>query len=434
MSKNGSIRSFFRPVPQASHTSQPSPPSESQSSLPQPPSSPNPALLSSPQPATPPRPHAISRDAIIHGSDEEDDASDSSLPDLCALPRQVESPIAYPSPAPKDRNPCVTPRAKRTAKEFHSSPLTLMPKYNLPPKFDLKALLSHARKDDATEASAQRVSATISRKQSPSALSAQNDPAAVLHKHVMDLGDGDDDEDAEVDKHKLRRAIDRTELGAARKRWYFFKQNFEPPPFSQTPFPNAAATGRWRFLKDAKSRREDFENGIPQLMVTKQNDLPDEIFLWVLDQACLEPADSLRATYVGLLSVCNHHITRLVDADRLKQMFHSLGCRWESTDFSSRLDSIQEFNDPYPGRTWSQLRSVLQFLSVAAPHMSPACLTCATNILLRLGIDTVVIENPDIMVAYEEALANIADNVAANHWHEFVRPVPSSTCTDGADM
>jgi len=415
--KNGNIRNFFKPASPAKG-SHPSQPGASQTSMPFLPSSPG-SLVSSPAsgrhtPPPPARP-ALGRDAVINGSDDDDDDSDASLPEF-----SVTLPRASAFPPPRDRNSCVTPKAKRTAHDFPSSPLSIrqQPKH----KFDMKALLNNAARDDAAEATAQRVAAILREhdrdSESPPSKGPLQQQPANIQEHMLGLMESGRDD--EVDRDKILRALERTDARAVHERWYFFKEYLGASPASRTPFPAGAAIGRWAFLDDTEARQGCIEQGIVQTALRKKQNLPDEIFLWLLDELCLEPQEALRVRYIEILALCPDQVRRHVDTEALCRLFQRLGSRWESTDLSARVEMVPAIGEPYPGRTWSHLGSVLRLLSAVAADLSDQAIAGAVKLLLRLGVDGVVQETVDLALAYRDAMQNLMTAVPLSRWDDFV--------------
>lgn len=453
MGRDGNIRSFFPTLPklpkdaQGSQTtqSQALPPSSSQSRVSPPPrskshnvrahsSEESPAAQQSSSlllPSSPlaeqeeKRPRRI--DAVIQGSDDEGDdslSSDDDLPNLFAMPK------AGPTPSSRGFNPCVTPKAKRTALDFHSSPLTIMPKHT----FDMKALLSHAKSHDAAEISAQRMSNILSEGDPVDAASPTARTTANLYETMMGvLSDAEDGND-EVERNKLLRAVKRTEATVDRKRWSFFdrQQNHSSVPTSK-PFPKGAAKGAWKCLADPKTRDHIFSDGLAYTIQLRRRDLPEEIFLWILDEILIVTSDSLREEYGRLLGVCPEQITLHLDADRLDRLFLGLDACNEALDQTAKISGVVESNNSYSERNWPRLQSVLSLLSRASSAMAITSLIRAMSILLRLGLDTTVIENIAVRKDFSDAVESLVLAVPIKSWDRFVSAtrfrIPTSDLT-----
>lgn len=380
------------------------------------------------------------------------------------------------------------PLTKRRAAAVLTSPLPLrrakQPRVSgqvYPPKhkFDMMALLRHAEQEDATEAATRRAAAALSESANQREQAARRTSGEGKKQRASDLarvpllvdglldanggvgvsesgvgkvggGDGDGEGGGDVNglgsfnKERLRKALDRTEVAAVSESWYFFKEYFVPSPAKRRPFPQkVAATGsRWAFLRDATMRQDYFMMGVVRKALSsatcasgtaasqqpsREPRLPDELFLWILSEACMDPLPALRAEYAAVLRCCPEQVRRFVDAERLLLLFQKLGPRWESIDLSTRLELVPTIHRPYPGRDWSSLRSLLHLVATLADCLGLETVSCAVKILLRLGIDRVVEETPDLLQDYQEAVRRLVTRVPSADWGDFVRSPPCCT-------
>ncbi|KAI0894122.1 hypothetical protein F4806DRAFT_131448 [Annulohypoxylon nitens] len=400
MSKNGDIRGFF---------GQPSGRSSSQS-LPIVNSSP-PALAPQSSISTPRTPKSTSkprdRTDEIKGSDDEDGDSDESLESISAFIERKHG----PSPHIRTSTLTTTPKAKRIATASTTrlkSPLTIQPKH----KFSFKQLLDHARQSDRAEESARRADELINQSDDDDDKfgklleEVQNDPS-LLQKTAKELLD-DDEEDTKGDK--LMRAMNRTKVDGSRRVCYFF--NLEQPLWKplRKPFPQKKATGCWRHLADPKSRDQSFIFGYPHSIVSKGGKLPDEIFLWILDEVCVEKNAQLRVQYVNLVTWCIESIPRLVTTVRLYSMLEKIGGPNEfRRQDHTKAQSFPKVEDPYPGRNWTGLVTFLEILERMAPNLNTENVIGAIELLLRMALDplvstTVRSEHAEAMRALVKAL------------------------------
>ncbi|KAL1895075.1 hypothetical protein Sste5346_005497 [Sporothrix stenoceras] len=342
---------------------------------------------------------------------------------------------------------------------------------NNPPKhkFDMKALLQHAKEEDANARAAQRVADMMAetekraqqekeyqekkmRKGSAQPLldrifdSAAGSAAGTPGGSVSGGDGGDNGAFGSFNKERLRKALNRTEVAVKSETWYFFKEYFVPSPAKCRPFPQkAAATGsRWAFLRDATMRQDFFMMGVVRKalasasttsigssqsasqQIVKEPHLPDELFLWILSEACMDPLPALRAEYTAVLRCCPEQVRRFVDAERLLLLFQKLGPRWESIDLSTKLELVPTIHKPYPGRNWSPLRSLLNLVAALADCLSLETVSCAVKILLRLGIDRVVEETPDLLQDYQETVRKLVGRVPSADWNDFCFDAGSS--------
>ncbi|GAB1312231.1 Formin GTPase-binding domain-containing protein [Madurella fahalii] len=426
MSKNNTITSFFKPVAKQSKSPKPQGSTPRASPTPPPPSpSPLPALFSSspPEPATAVR----DRNAVIRGSDDEDDedfdSDDDELPPLFPLPSLSTAPVQAPR---KDVGLYATPKAKRRALEFHSSPLTINTRH----KFDIKALLRHAEADIAIEESEQRAAALLdSPSPTPHSTCSPRNPQTTLHDAMLGVLSDPGDSQDEGHRDRLLRAVKRTEATVRRKEWYFFDRQ---GPANSTAikvrqaFPKTAATGAWAFLAPERHRSEFFEDGLPYHVQCKALSLPDEIFIWVLNEAPHAKSKKLQEEYLRLLGACPNQAERLIDENAIAQLFREVGASERALTASFQPDGSSGQGAPYPEHEWPRLRTVLRILTETAHALKIQSLTRAMAILLRLGIDNIVREDQAIATHYQDALLQIVLAVPLRAWDSFCGDVSDS--------
>lgn len=457
--KNGDIRSFFAGSQASKPPASPTRSSRNPALAPETPSkrsrddadpgnafpSPGSDIPSSPPSISSPTPRApISRDAIIAASDDEfSDSDDDSLPDILmrnsgpTLSRQTRPTGAAGAKGAAPSAPLsllATPRAKRTAAahEFHSSPLTIQSKKQ---KQEMQSLLEFARKDEETRASAQRFSAMLEQEaemQRGSAVPGEGEEeygqegraAAALKEHILEAAtaaanDEGADEDGTENKMRVVRALQRAEVGGARKVYYFFEQDEPEADVVGRKFPRAKAKGPWAVLDDTQDRGRHFASGFPYDIQKKLSNLPDEIFLWILDEVCSERRKALQSEYVKLLSICTDQTTRLVTPALLQKLFRHLGATKDVDNLMGPLTLKEEIRHPYPSRDWSCVESMLDLVGSMSCHLTPAARSTAMLILLRLGMDSLAVENFGFTQRWRQAVDLVARSVPDADWTSF---------------
>ncbi|KAI5867565.1 hypothetical protein GGS23DRAFT_612707 [Durotheca rogersii] len=351
---------------------------------------------SSPATRPEPTPKPVLRTEEVRCSDDEDGDSDDSLESITAFIERKRGPLAPVS------------AAKRIASTSTpvKSPLAVQPKH----KYDLKYLVNHTRQSDRADESARRADELINQIDdedgniddgAPHLTDVQKNPA-LLHKTAKALLHGDEEE-AKGDK--LLRAMNRTRADGVRRAHYFFnveKPLFKPP---RKVFPEWEAGGCWRFLADPRTRNQAIILGLPHAMLVKGRTLPDELFLWVLDEVCVERNAQLRTQYCNIVALCSGSVARLVDDARLYTMLAQIGgpkhAFLEEGDGDTKLQSLPRTEDPYPGRDWAGLAAFLGLVERIAPNLSAPNAIGAVQLLLRMGLDPVI----STMVRAEHAAA-----------------------------
>ncbi|KAH7157444.1 hypothetical protein B0J13DRAFT_169898 [Dactylonectria estremocensis] len=409
--RNGTIMSFFRPTARR-QTPQPirEPQREPQPREPQPSSPPSLSSIapSSPlsKPSTPAKPQpAFTRDLEIGASDDDDGfstSSDDSLEDLSAILGRGRP---GKTPYSTSRNP-TTPRSKRTAIEFPASPLTLTPKH----KFDLKALAKDARKDSAINASSVRNTALAD-------LYEESDPVPT-GEASRGAFEGIVKNEGGHDAQKVLRAVQRSEGGGqSQARYCFFSDEYSPPQITAPRRVNSP----WNLLAqgDVNTREQHLASGILTTISVMHGGLPDEVFNWMLDELCTAKSYLIRQEYCNILSKSPEQIEKLVTPQRLEQLLLLLGATSELTQRDSKL-TISKLNvDPYQGREWSCLGQFLGFLKVMAPLLSLPSVAYASQSLLRMAMDKIIMYNIDILDKYEGAIDALLNAIPRPQWDSF---------------
>ncbi|KAM7208880.1 hypothetical protein V8F20_000758 [Naviculisporaceae sp. PSN 640] len=462
MSKNGSITSFFKPAPKSSSSQQSG--SSSQQILS--PHSRELPIIASPRKRTPPPPPSSpfpasplvlrqspavkatrDRNAVIRGSDDEDSddflSSDDDLPSLFSKPR-----AAVPVPGSrKDHNLCATPKAKRTAVAVFS-PLGNQPKH----KFDWNALMKHAQADNALEESEQRMEIALAAGSPTSATKSEfpdgidgsgKEESDSLHDTMFNVLPDAKGSEAKEHREKVLLAVKRTQATLHRKEYQFFDDPSQQSPDSpgtigvRSSFPKAAAKGPWKFLARDQGRADLFEDGVPFLVQSKLKNLPDEIYSWVVEEIPAVKSARLREEYLRLLEKCPEHAGRLIDEKLIVKLFRGLGASDRALDLTSQTkvdksstgrsyNSSSSSNTGGGQRDWTGLLAVLEILSRTSEGLTLRTLTSSIALLLRLGMDRVVHEDPDVASEYQETFWWLVKSIPAGCWDKACLDITTS--------
>lgn len=375
-------------------------------------------------PVSPPKP-AVSSSApgrVVKSSDDEDEDSDSSLEDLATLLQSNHS-----KPSPNGFTPS-TPSASRTKNvAFHTSPMPILNKH----KFDLKSLASHAEIDRKTEASSKRVKAMQEATEKKENVASGGGTASEKLKHSSLLqAVVAEKEDADV--HKVARAVMRTEATLSEQRWYFFDTKSNPSKPQRNPFPTKSISSEWKSdLKDAQMRNQTFVSGFAEDSISFGKALPDEIFLWILDETCVESSEVLRTSYCNVVKQSSEQVHRLVVPTIIRNMFESVGATSASIATTDKIRPVQAVSEPYAKRDWSKLRSLVGLLGQIAKSLQAK--TYAVTLLLRMCVDRLVMENVDIFDLVQEAIHRLCRYIPAESWESNVS-ASVLTCTSMTDI
>jgi hypothetical protein len=376
-------------------------------------------LVSPPKPAVP----SSAPGRVVRSSDDEDDDSDTSLEDLATLLQPNHS-VNRPKPSP-NKFPPSTPSASGTKNvTFHTSPMPILNKH----KFDLKSLASHAEIDRRTEASSKRVKAMqeVSEKKE-NALPRWVSTSEKL-KHSSLLQDVVADQEG-ADVHKVARAVMRTEATLSDQRWYFFDTQTSPSKRQRKPFPTRSIPEEWwNDLKDAQMRNQTFVSGFAEDMVSFGQALPDEIFLWMLDEICVESSEPLRVSYCNVVKQSSEQVRRLVVPNIIRNMLEGVGATSVTTATTDKIQPVQALPEAYAKRDWSKLRSLVRLLGQIAKSLQAR--TYVVTLLLRMCVDRVVMLNVDIFDLIQETINRLCRYIPDDSWESSVSSLlPSSPRT-----
>ncbi|KKO99745.1 hypothetical protein THAR02_08151 [Trichoderma harzianum] len=391
---NKSILSYFQPSSQQTPSSQRS------------------SRLSSIHGSSPPAPSSplsykatpvARRVAPLEIGASDDDASDGgfsddSLEDLSALLGR-----GRPKPA-SSAAPFDTPRAKRTAAVPFVSPA----KGALKHKFDLKALAKDARLDNALNASSLKAKASAD----------AAGPSSPTRGESFDLAFADIvKEKSGQDAHKVIRAVQRAEPIQSQSRYCFFDRDYKVPPSS--PAPKLASP--WTLLTQGNSaaRERNLTSGVPQSILAKNGGLPDSLFEWILNELCIERSPLIRREYCHIIHGCPDQVERLLTLERLEELFLRLGASDDIKFRDSEITVSKLTNEQYQDRDWSNLESFMTLLSMISGHLSAASAIYASQTLLLMSMDKLLIYNIDLLTVYEDTIESLVNAIPSSSWDSF---------------
>lgn len=235
--------------------------------------------------------------------------------------------------------------------------------------------------------------------------------------------------------HKVTRALKRTEATLPEYRWYFFETQTKLSKPQRMQFPTPSIPDTWRNdLKDPQTRYHTFVSGFAEDMVQLGKTLPDEIFMWMIDELCREPDHALRNSYSGVLRASpglssSEQVGRLIVPSVIEKMFQNLGGAPTAVTVSQIIRPVQMIIDPYGNQDWTKLRSVVKFLGQASRSLQQTGRVHALSMLLRMGIDRVVADNVDLYDLVQDTIFRLCRYVPEDSWGRFVS-CDSALCVD----
>ena len=355
----------------------------------------------------------MSRDAVIAASDDEDsDVSFEALEDILAA-RQC------PATPAKSRTPNAvfsTPQRKRGDSIF-SSPLTIQPRE---PQFKMADLLNAAKRDSNIEASLSRFH---EREKDTGAKKFEFKLAGESLRRTLEATVGDE-HDHRLDK--VVRAVERTEPISKRGGWFFFQPAEETRLSNRHKFPSRsvnAICGRQPAIKHEKDLDLNYLN--KSMRLTK-SPLPDELFLWLLDELCTERSGMRREGMCELVRLCSDDIA----ADKLtprylEGLFLRLGANQDIKSLSKkqRLKPIRSSDEGFYKRDWQCLCSVLNMVWIIAEKLSTESSVYLIQLLISMSVDPELLHDPWVMVSYRHLLHQLVAVLPREQWDNIVSPM-----------
>jgi len=289
-------------------------------------------------------------------------------------------------------------------------------------KFNLESLASHAQKDDATEASSKRVQALLSPPEEFIILTGEKTKSVSKITQHSELLESVIAKNEGGEVSKVARALRRTEATLPELRWYFFETGPKPPKPERMPFPKGFIPKNWQNdLKDPQLRQQTFVSGFAEDKVSIGNTLPDEIFMWIVDEICSESSDILRSSYSNVVRESTEQIGRLILPSVVERMFRALGGSSTATNPSEKINLIQEIVDPYGKREWKRLRGLVKFLGQISKSLPEDGRAHAITMLLRLSLDRLISDNVDLFDIVQESIFRLCRYSEPASWDACVR-------------
>ncbi|RKF61594.1 hypothetical protein OnM2_040029 [Erysiphe neolycopersici] len=358
---------------------------------------------------------------VIQNSDDDNDDdgdSESSLEDLTSFLTSrisdIRSKQSQGGEITSKETSSFSIRSTRFRKATgNHSPVEAKPKY----KYDLKSLAKSTQIYDDTEASSNRVREMLDSNNK----SGKNDPKipilsqeAILNT-VEVFGDGKRHE-----TDKIRSAIEKTEASFSHQRWYFFHPEPKKSEILRRKLSIASMPESWRHeMENHETRKQAFVSGFIEDLVSMGKTLPDDIFLWLIDEICWQECDVLRNAYIAVLIQSSIQIQRLVGPDVITKLFLHLNGTTEGINIKKKLQPIEEISDYYVDQDWSALLSTLSFFTQVTDAMSQEARTRLVCILLRMSADILILRNVDIFYHVQKTLENLCKSTSIVNWQKF---------------
>ncbi|KAG9248060.1 hypothetical protein BJ878DRAFT_538736 [Calycina marina] len=360
---------------------------------------------------------------IIKGSDDEDSGSDlgSGLSDLEEL-MKTQRPDGSQRPKAGVKPPLTPPKTKAMrSSRIYASPLAVLPKKKVY-KFGLSDFVEFAGEEDAIEAYSKKNNVL---KASPNGQLSDiaNETSALKHDDLLESVVANTAK-GEKGTHRIKRALERTEATNSELRFRFFEIAGKPP---EMPFPKNIRTLWGCDIKDHQMRNHAFISGFAEDMITLQQTMPDDLFLWILDEVCVEKEDALRTSYCNALRQSHGQTTKLLTTERIRHIFRRLEGTVAGVDIKKRVRAVQELTNPYGNkRNWAKLRSVISLLGKMAKYLQQQAREVVIIMLLHMSADQAIFEEIDVYDTMQDSIFRICRSAPTDSWDTFCTKVAKS--------
>lgn len=352
----------------------------------------------------------VSRDIVIAASDDDDSDEFEPLEALLA-------PRAGPSTPSAKRVNLDQATPDRRPGSLFSSPLTIQPRVR---HFAMDELLKDAKRDSSTDETYKRLQARqedVSKRQNNRRLGGDE-----LRDTLMDaVGDEDDHR-----LDKVVRAVERTERTATKQGWYFFRPTTDSEEPNRYPFP----AKRLRDICGKTAAPNGPENldtrHINFSLKLRRKALPDELFLWMLDEICAEKSNLRREEMCQIMRLYpSSSIQTQINPTYLQGLFMRLGASEDIQDFLGNRSNkvVGTTGVPEEGlykRDWRCLCSVLEVLLALSSEMEPPSMLYCIQVVLAMSVDPELLHDPDVLLLCRRLFLSIASAFPSSEWDSVV--------------
>lgn len=353
----------------------------------------------------------VSRDTEIAASDDNDSDEFEPLEALLA-PRAGPS---TPSAKRVNTNQVSTP--DRRPGGLFSSPLTIQPRVR---HFAMDDLLKDAKRDSSTEETYKRLQAR--REDEPKGRAGPKLEGNALRDTLMEtVGD---EEDHRLDK--VVRAVERTERTSTKQGWYFFKPDAGSEEPNRYPFPAKrlrAICGK----KAAVNSPKDLDIRLLGFSLKLRREmLPDELFLWMLDEVCVEKSDMRRDEMCRIMNLHRpSSIPGQMTPKYLEGLLMRLGASEDIRTFRGNKSkkAVKVVSAPEEGlykRDWRCLCSVLETLLTMLGELPPDTMLYCVQVVLAISVDSELLHDPDVLLLCRKLLLSITSAFPSSQWDNAV--------------
>lgn len=349
------------------------------------------------QTSTIPSSQRVVKDGEIHirNSDDETGSDASSLEDLDNVLNETERRSPTPE-LPLSIHPVEAWSAKTGMKDAVG--LTKKPSsassMQKGPRFSLKALAEQKKEFDASKDNIARTRELL-QAQERQELRKKTIDTSTFENLLQDYGDSEE-------VGRLKAAIKRTEALEHDLSWSFFGQDRPSSDYSRLPAIKDHDVGP--LLVNDSLRKQSFLSGIVEDYALQDN-LPEELLDWMLEETCLEQRDDLRDAYVHVLIQASSQMTDLLSKGRLGSLFRKIGACEAAVRPQAPIEPrIILPKDLEGNQQRPDLIALLSVIRGSALALKTGPRVHAVSLLCRLLLDRSIAEDGLIVASIESTL------------------------------
>ena len=331
---------------------------------------------------------------MVTNSDEDDDSS--SLEDLDAVLKIEKPKMRDQLPQPVDRGRMGSGKNRLTSKAQKT------PNY----KYSLAVLVEQQQQLQRSEVDVAQANATLDkRRENPSANGQPAGANGLPNENMIDAvmsrtGDGE-----EVDR--LKEALRRTEALRQDPAWSFFRADFHVDSDNALQSPDLTDHPLQHILHDTKSRQQAFLNGYVEDYAMR-DDLPEELLLWILENAYLEPREDLRLSYIKVFADTGSR-GDLLSTNIIDRLFRYIGACGEALNLEKPIVPSTAADRGAEDMLRERVPSTLLLIKTLSKTLTPDSRAHAICLLCRLLLDSQVVHDCNVMTALDEALNSLIE-------------------------
>jgi hypothetical protein len=236
---------------------------------------------------------------------------------------------------------------------------------------------------------------------------------------IAQYEEGGDDSDKEQHFARVRQAMDRQAADHTTPYYYFFA-----PVNDSSSAPGTPPRDFLGSLKPA-SNAHQISLAVESKLATKYLrdpglNLPDELLDWILDVFPTERSEAARAEYLQILTQRPLEVGRLINEQKLKQWFISIGADKHAISHIVQGKSVRQRNASKTPRDWTAFHNIMELLRRCCKLLTVDTLIHAAVFLLRASMDSELRLQASLVTVVNDTLAVLAANCPDAKREKFV--------------